>query len=149
MQHPSDPNSLEIIAQDVINIMSDFIQVIEAEHVALHSPKIDDYKSIIGIKLSLTNMYEHRVKDLKEHPDFPHKLSKKSFEQLQSMSLAHYNAIAVNEKRLNLLIRTTFEILSSVVGQVRKIHGEMKSYGKKGKAIVSNKPISVTLDTSL
>ncbi len=138
-------NSCELIAQDVISIITNIIEVLEAENGSF-GKKIDDYRAIVALKVSLTDMYEQRVKDLTSHPEFPRAISAETFKQLQEVSLKHYEAITYNEKRLNLLIRTTFEILDSVVTQVKKVSGQVKSYGKKGNMLNPTRPVSVTIN---
>ena len=138
-----------MIAKDVLDIMKDIVDVIEAEQTALLNPKLEDYQSIVAIKLSLTDLYEQRVKDLLHHGDFPHKISKPIFEELQEVSLRHYKAITFNEKKLNLMIRVTFEILQSIVKQVKNVNGHVKSYSKKGAQLASKQPIALSIDKTL
>ncbi len=139
---------------DLIQLSSRLIAVLEREVDLLRAGKPGEIEKLQQEKSNLTAAYESQAKSLTSQPELLEALQPVLRSELKRVTDRFQSAVAANEVALRAARETTQRVLQAIADEIGKSRSENAGYSAQGYAASSSRknsgqPLSIALDERL
>ncbi|MEQ8442038.1 MAG: hypothetical protein RIM33_08335 [Alphaproteobacteria bacterium] len=121
-----------IRAQNLIEVLEDLIDVLERENAMLDRPRAHDLKPVVEEKQALFKLYNDQIAEIATDSSFLGDLPDDIRDQLKQLAEAFEKTMAKNRRKLEILTRSSQQIVDCIVDAAKKAAGHVPHYGRAG-----------------
>jgi len=135
-----------IRAHNLIEVLEDLIEVLERENAMLDHPRAHDLQPVVEEKQALFKLYNDQIAAIAQDRTFLADLPEDLNERLKDLALAFEKTMAKNRRKLDILTRSSQQIVDRIVEAAKKAAGHVPHYGSAGRVANANAAAPVAMN---
>lgn len=138
-----------IRAHNLIDLLEDLTAVLNREIELLERPNAQSLTPVVEEKQALFKLYEDHMKVIAEQPDFATSLPEELKTRLTSVAETFEAAVAKNRRRLELLQKSSQQIVGRIVEAAKEAAGAVPHYSRSGGAYQATNAAPVAMNREI